>query len=262
MANKYVEGAKQLFKTITSKKTRKGNKTKIVKPTTPAEPKATPKTTPKTTPKVAPKTTPKVAPKTTPKVAPKTTPKVAPKTTPKTTPKVAPKTTPKVAPKTTPKVAPKGAAPKSDARPFYKKKRYVIPAVIGGASLIPGDGDDKKSKDDKKEGSNASMSFDQAFKSARKEMGTDKVFTWRGKKYSTVTMDEVKKAGFKTLAEYNASKRSKGSSTSKPSSKTTTTSTENTTKTKTNPGMDYDPIKLKGGGLAGGGRQARQNRQK
>jgi DNA-binding cell septation regulator SpoVG len=47
MANKYVEGAKQLFKTITSKKTRKGNKTKIVKPTTPAEPKATPKTTPK-----------------------------------------------------------------------------------------------------------------------------------------------------------------------------------------------------------------------
>jgi hypothetical protein len=251
MANKYVEGAKQLFKTITSKKTRKGNKTKIVKPTTPAEPKATPKTTPKTTPKVAPKTTP-------PKVAPKTTPKVAPKTT----PKVAPKTTPKVAPKTTPKVAPKGAAPKSDARPFYKKKRYVIPAVIGGASLIPGDGDDKKSKDDKKEGSNASMSFDQAFKSARKEMGTDKVFTWRGKKYSTVTMDEVKKAGFKTLAEYNASKRSKGSSTSKPSSKTTTTSTENTTKTKTNPGMDYDPIKLKGGGLAGGGRQARQNRQK
>jgi hypothetical protein len=246
MANKYVEGAKQLFKTITSKKTRKGNKTKIVKPTTPAEPKATPKTTPKTTPKVAPKTTPKVAPKTTPKVAPKTT----------------PKTTPKVAPKTTPKVAPKGAAPKSDARPFYKKKRYVIPAVIGGASLIPGDGDDKKSKDDKKEGSNASMSFDQAFKSARKEMGTDKVFTWRGKKYSTVTMDEVKKAGFKTLAEYNASKRSKGSSTSKPSSKTTTTSTENTTKTKTNPGMDYDPIKLKGGGLAGGGRQARQNRQK
>jgi hypothetical protein len=244
MANKYVEGAKQLFKTITSKKTRKGNKTKIVKPTTPAEPKATPKTTPKTTPKVAPKTT-----------------KVAPKT-PKTTPKVAPKTTPKVAPKTTPKVAPKGAAPKSDARPFYKKKRYVIPAVIGGASLIPGDGDDKKSKDDKKEGSNASMSFDQAFKSARKEMGTDKVFTWRGKKYSTVTMDEVKKAGFKTLAEYNASKRSKGSSTSKPSSKTTTTSTENTTKTKTNPGMDYDPIKLKGGGLAGGGRQSRQNRQK
>jgi hypothetical protein len=247
MANKYVEGAKQLFKTITSKKTRKGNKTKIVKPTTPAEPKATPKTTPKTTPKVAPKTTPKVAPKTTPKT---------------TTPKVAPKTTPKVAPKTTPKVAPKGAAPKSDARPFYKKKRYVIPAVIGGASLIPGDGDDKKSKDDKKEGSNASMSFDQAFKSARKEMGTDKVFTWRGKKYSTVTMDEVKKAGFKTLAEYNASKRSKGSSTSKPSSKTTTTSTENTTKTKTNPGMDYDPIKLKGGGLAGGGRQSRQNRQK
>ena len=33
---------------------------------------------------------------------------------------------------------------------------------------------------------------------------------WRGKKYSTVTMDEVKKAGFNTLAEYNRSKQSKG----------------------------------------------------
>ena len=237
MANKYVEGAKQLFKTITSKKTRKRNKNKIVKPTTPAKPKVAPK---------------KVAPK---KVAPKTTPKLAPKKTPKATPK---KATPKVAPK---KAAPK-AAPKSDARPFYKKKRFIVPGVIGGASLLPGDGDDKKSKDDKKEGSNASMSFDQAFKSARKEMGTDKVFTWRGKKYSTVTMDEVKKAGFKTLAEYNANKRSKGKSTNKPSTKTTTTSTKSNTSTRKKPGMDYDPIKLKGGGLAGGGRQSRQNRQK
>ena len=237
MANKYVEGAKQLFKTITSKKTRKRNKNKIVKPTTPAKPKVAPK---------------KVAPK---KVAPKTTPKVAPKKTPKATPK---KATPKVAPK---KAAPK-AAPKSDARPFYKKKRFIVPGVIGGASLLPGDGDDKKSKDDKKEGSNASMSFDQAFKSARKEMGTDKVFTWRGKKYSTVTMAEVKKAGFKTLAEYNANKRSKGKSTNKPSTKTTTTSTKSNTSTRKKPGMDYDPTPLKNGGLASGGRQSRQNRQK
>ena len=28
-------------------------------------------------------------------------------------------------------------------RPFYKKKRYVIPGIIGGASLLPGDGDDE-----------------------------------------------------------------------------------------------------------------------
>ena len=228
MANKYIEGAKEFFKKVKPKKRKRPTKPKVVKPTTPAKPKA----------------------------APKTTPKAAPKKTPKATPK---KTTPKVAPK---KTTPKGAAPKSDTRPFFKKKRFIVPGVIGGASLLPGDGDDKKSKDDKKEGSNASMSFDQAFKAARKEMGTDKVFTWRGKKYSTVTMDEVKKAGFKTLAEYNANKRSKGKSTNKPSTKTTTTSTKNTTKTKTKPGMDYDPIKLKGGGVAGGGRQSRQNRQK
>ena len=237
MGNKYIEGAKEFFKKVKPKKRKRPTKPKVVKPTTPAKPKAAPK-----------------------KVAPKTTPKVAPKKTPKATPKVAPKkaTPKKAAPK---KAAPK-AAPKKDTRPFFKKKRFIVPGVIGGASLLPGDGDDKKSKDDKKEGSNASMSFDQAFKSARKEMGTDKVFTWRGKKYSTVTMDEVKKAGFKTLAEYNANKRSKGKSTNKPSTKTTTTSTKNTTKTKTKPGMDYDPIKLKGGGVAGGGRQSRQNRQK
>ena len=75
-------------------------------------------------------------------------------------------------------------------------------------------------------------------------------------------MDEVKKAGFKTLAEYNASKRSKGSSTNKPSTKTTTTSTKSNTSTRKKPGMDYDPTPLKNGGLASGGRQSRQNRQK
>ena len=237
MGNKYIEGAKEFFKKVKPKKRKRPTKPKVVKPTTPAKPKAAPKTTPKAAPKKTPKATPK-------------------KTTPKATPK---KATPK---KATPKKAAPKAAPKKDTRPFFKKKRFIVPGVIGGASLLPGDGDDKKSKDDKKEGSNASMSFDQAFKSARKEMGTDKVFTWRGKKYSTVTMDEVKKAGFKTLAEYNANKRSKGKSTNKPSTKTTTTSTKSNTSTRKKPGMDYDPIKLKGGGLAGGGRQSRQNRQK
>jgi len=222
-----LEGLKGLLKKV---KPKKRTKPKAVKPTTPAKPKAAPK-----------------------KVAPKTTPKVAPKKTPKATPK-----------KATPKVAPKKATPKSDTRPFFKKKRFIIPGVIGGASLLPGDGDDKKSKDDKKEGSNASMSFDQAFKSARKEMGTDKVFTWRGKKYSTVTMDEVKKAGFKTLAEYNANKRSKSPSkatSATKSTKATKASNNKTTKTRTNPGMDYDPTTLKDGGSVGGGRQSRQNRR-
>ena len=108
------------------------------------------------------------------------------------------------------------------------------------------------------------MSFDQAFKSARKEMGTDKVFTWRGKKYSTVTMDEVKKAGFKTLAEYNANKRSKSPSkatSATKSTKATKASNNKTTKTRTKPGMDYDPTPLKDGGSVGGGRQSRQNRR-
>ena len=222
-----LEGLKGLLKKV---KPKKRTKPKAVKPTTPAKPKAAPK-----------------------KVAPKTTPKVAPKKTPKATPK-----------KATPKVAPKKATPKSDTRPFFKKKRFIIPGVIGGASLLPGDGDDKKSKDDKKEGSNASMSFDQAFKSARKEMGTDKVFTWRGKKYSTVTMDEVKKAGFKTLAEYNANKRSKSPSkatSATKSTKATKASNNKTTKTRTKPGMDYDPTPLKDGGSVGGGRQSRQNRR-
>ena len=231
-----LEGFKGLLKKV---KPKKRTKPKAVKPTTPAKPKAAPK---------------KVTPKTTPKVAPKKTPKATPK---KATPK---KATPKVAPK----VAPKKATPKSDTRPFFKKKRFIIPGVIGGASLLPGDGDDKKSKDDKKEGSNASMSFDQAFKSARKEMGTDKVFTWRGKKYSTVTMDEVKKAGFKTLAEYNANKRSKSPSkatSATKSTKATKASNNKTTKTRTNPGMDYDPTPLKDGGSVGGGRQSRQNRR-
>jgi len=51
-------------------------------------------------------------------------------------------------------------------------------------------------------------SFGAAFKKARKEKGTDSTFTWKGNTYSTVTLDEVKKAGFNTLREYlNAKKK-------------------------------------------------------
>lgn len=51
--------------------------------------------------------------------------------------------------------------------------------------------------------------FAAAFRKARKEKGTDSVFTYKGKQYSTVTMDEVKKAGFNTLREYLNAKKKK-----------------------------------------------------
>ena len=157
-------------------------------------------------------------------------------------------------------------SPKTQARNLQGTKALPVKKTGAktGAAFLAGVGvgavGTKKIGAGKK--SSDSMSFDQAFKAARKEMGTDKVFTWRGKKYSTVTMAEVKKAGFKTLAEYNANKRSKGKSTNKPSTKTTTTSTKSNTSTRKKPGMDYDPTPLKNGGLASGGRQSRQNRQK
>ena len=37
------------------------------------------------------------------------------------------------------------------------------------------------------------LSFGQAFKQKRKELGKDSTFTWRGKKYTTVTKDDLKK---------------------------------------------------------------------
>ena len=51
--------------------------------------------------------------------------------------------------------------------------------------------------------------FAAAFRKARKEKGTDSTFTYKGKLYSTVTMDEVKKAGFNTLREYLNAKKKK-----------------------------------------------------
>ena len=51
-------------------------------------------------------------------------------------------------------------------------------------------------------------SFGEAFRKARKEKGTDSTFVWKGNTYSTVTMDEVKKAGFDNLTQYlNAKKK-------------------------------------------------------
>lgn len=97
------------------------------------------------------------------------------------------------------------AKPSAKAKPVPAKTPTTKQKIGAGAitaGVIGGGLAGKKTDMDK-------MSFNEAFKSARKELGTDKNFTWRGKKYSTVTMDEVKKAGFDTLAEYNRSKTKK-----------------------------------------------------
>jgi hypothetical protein len=92
--------------------------------------------------------------------------KIAPKIVEKIKPKKRP-ANPKAEPKAAP-AAPKGSGPaikkkidestppiepikpganvspgSGSGRPFYKKKRYVVPAGIAGASLLPGDGDDE-----------------------------------------------------------------------------------------------------------------------
>jgi len=143
--------------------------------------------------------------------------------------------------------------PSAKAKPVPAKTpttKQKIGAAAITAGVIGGGLAGKKPDMDK-------MSFNEAFKAARKELGTDKTFTWRGKKYSTVTMDEVKKAGFDTLAEYNRSK------TKKPE-------TKNMKKggyAKMKDGGSVKKMKkggyakMKDGGMACGGRAARQQRQ-
>lgn len=145
------------------------------------------------------------------------------------------------------------AKPSAKAKPVPAKTPTTKQKIGAGAitaGVIGGGMAGKKPDMDK-------MSFNEAFKSARKELGTDKTFTWRGKKYSTVTMDEVKKAGFDTLAEYNRSK------TKKPE-------TKNMKKggyAKMKDGGSVKKMKkggyakMKDGGMACGGRAARQQRQ-
>lgn len=145
------------------------------------------------------------------------------------------------------------AKPSAQAKPVPAKTPTTKQKIGAGAitaGVIGGGLAGKKPDMDK-------MSFNEAFKSARKELGTDKTFTWRGKKYSTVTMDEVKKAGFDTLAEYNRSK------TKKPE-------TKNMKKggyAKMKDGGSVKKMKkggyakMKDGGMACGGRAARQQRQ-
>jgi hypothetical protein len=56
---------------------------------------------------------------------------------------------------------------------------------------------------------NKPKSFGDAFKKARKSKGPNSTFTYQGKKYSTVTKDQIKKAGFTNLRDYLNSKKKK-----------------------------------------------------
>jgi len=56
---------------------------------------------------------------------------------------------------------------------------------------------------------NKPKSFGEAFKKARKNKGPNSTFTYQGKKYSTVTKDQIKKAGFTNLRDYLNSKKKK-----------------------------------------------------
>ena len=53
--------------------------------------------------------------------------------------------------------------------------------------------------------------FGKAFFEARREKGPNETFPFKGKQYSTVTADQVKAAGFKTLREYLNSRNPKKS---------------------------------------------------
>lgn len=106
----------------------------------------------------------------------------------KTTPK---KTTPKKT--NTNKTTPKKGKVTNAAKKVAGRTKFG--KLLGLGSLLPiGFGTNAFIKRD--------PTFGQAFKKARKEKGPNSTFTYKGKKYSTVTQDQVKKAGYSTLRQY------------------------------------------------------------
>jgi len=101
------------------------------------------------------------------------------------------KTTPK---KTTPKkTTPKKSKVTNAAKKVAGKTKFGKLIALG--SLLPaGFGTNALIKKD--------PTFGQAFKKARKEKGSNSTFNYKGKKYSTVTKDQVEKAGYSTLRQY------------------------------------------------------------
>jgi hypothetical protein len=106
---------------------------------------------------------------------------------------------------TTKKTPTKTTTPTGTTKPGAKSK---VPGLIigigtlgGGALLMKGGGD--------KGTSGSGMTFNQAFAKARKEKGKNATFSYKGKMYSTATMDDVKKAGFDNLKDYLNSMKKK-----------------------------------------------------
>ena len=103
--------------------------------------------------------------------------------------------------KTTPKktVAKKTTAKKTTTKRIKPKGR-LSGLLVGGATLIGGLSALR----------NKPKTFGEAFKKARKDKGPNATFTYKGKKYSTVTKDQIKKAGYSNLRDYlNAQKKKK-----------------------------------------------------
>ena len=100
----------------------------------------------------------------------------------------------KIANKAAPK---KTSAKKTSAKKIPKGRIGLLAAgigtVIGGTAALR----------------NKPKSFGEAFKKARKSKGPNSTFTYQGKKYSTVTKDQIKKAGFTNLRDYLNSKKKK-----------------------------------------------------
>ena len=106
---------------------------------------------------------------------------------------------------TTKKTPTKTTTPTGTTKPGAKSK---VPGLIigvgtlgGGALLMKGGGD--------KGTGGSGMTFNQAFAKARKEKGKNATFSYKGKMYSTATMDDVKKAGFDNLKDYLNSMKKK-----------------------------------------------------
>ena len=116
---------------------------------------------------------------------------------PRTTKKTATKKSPTKKTKTT---ATTKTGTKSKLPPFL----IGATTIGGGAMLTSGN----KARPPKTPNNN-NMTFNQAFAKARKEKGKASSFMFKGKSYSTATMEDVNKAGFDNLKDYLNSLRKK-----------------------------------------------------
>ena len=104
-------------------------------------------------------------------------------------------TTARVAKKTTPKKTPvkKTVAKKTTPKIPGRLGRIAAVATAIGAPIGVAVSNAFRKKD---------PTFGETFKKARKEKGPMSTFNYKGKKYSTVTKDQVEKAGHSTLRSY------------------------------------------------------------